>query len=167
MAIFFFSLKRRRYFPSSLWEAVEIEELQELPWDVDGHRLIKVEYDKDPLKWMLSTRDGRPWKEWSRSRECGNFIQKRVARCSGSYTCKNTGCFFLAKHGKANKTQSEYNDEKRVCFSCGTEMAHEECECAKIWEFHDLYMLVKHWGTHTCYVKPRPQLYKQETKEAF
>ena len=85
------------------------------------------------------------------SRRSGFSGVRRLARCKGSYRCRNDNCNFFQEHGQPNNTQFSKNGKGNVC---GLDGAYVPCEGRKVWEFDDVTCKVRvnHTGDHSCLV---------------
>lgn len=141
------------------WDDVQLQEIDMLPYDIDGH--CKYLLHCEPSKLMSSSKDGRPWKSYISSSRKGFSGIRRIADCKGSSICNNLQCPYIQEFNKFNTVQFESSGLEQVCSCCGELADHSPCEARKIWEFeggHDATsVIVYHEGKHSCTaVRPKP-----------
>lgn len=149
--------EKRRYHNKELnimlWDGLEVESINEFPYDVDGPRKFNMKCSKDDM--MKRTKDGRPWAKWITSSRRDFRGARRIARCRGSPVCPQESCPYREQYGCANRVQFQKIASVRVCFTCGTPAIQVECQAVKIWEYErgSTYVTIMHKGDHTCVAK--------------
>ena len=73
----------------SLLKEVMPQEVEELPWDIDGNIIFKIKCTED--FWIDSVSDGCWWKVVQSSRKDLEG-ERKFATCMGSYICNNPEC---------------------------------------------------------------------------
>ena len=149
----------------SLWYGVDVEVVDELPYDIDGTRVFQVRYDKDEHK----VRDGRPWKSWVTSSRKNFHGKRNVQSCNGSYLCPNKDCPYKKQFGKTNNVQFVRSGGKQRCRSCNFKGDYVKCPARKVSEYpqDSTFATVYHIGTHTCTAIRKPTLHADSDIEQF
>ena len=149
----------------SLWYGVDVEVVEELPYDIDGTRVFQVPFDKDER----NVRDGRSWKPWVTSSRKGFRGKRNVQSCKGSYLCKNNRCPYEKQFGKANNVQFVKAGGKYRCRSCSGKGEYISCPARKVCEYpqDSGFATIYHLGTHTCTAKHKPKLHATSDIEQF
>lgn len=131
-----------------LWNDVDVEIVNELPYDIVGTRVFQVQFDKDERK----VSDGHLWKPWVTSSRKGFSGKRNVQSCGGSYLCPNKNCPYEKQFGKPNSVQFVRSGEKTRCRSCKCKGEFIPCCARKISEYpqDSNYATVYHIGKHTC-----------------
>ena len=146
-----------------IFEGLKIENVTELPFDIDGLHQFKLM--SDPAKMMDSSKDGRPWQTWCTSKRSKHRGVRRRARCGGSWRCPNPKCLFLKEKGSCDDVQFTEGQNKTY-FVCEEEATFVRCPAVKIWEFSsdkaevDIY----HFGCHTCRAIPNKRNLQVESR---
>ena len=113
---------------------VEVLKTSSLPVGIDGKRAYEIPFN--PNERMASSKnDGRNWMRYMPSRRSGFSGVRRLARCKGSYRCRNDNCNFLQEYGRPNNTQFSKNGK---CNVCGLDGTYVSSEGRKVWEFYDV-----------------------------
>ena len=72
----------------SLLRDVKTEEVEELPWDIDGNAIYKMKHEED--FWIESVPDGCWWKVVHSSRK--DLKVKECCNMFGIFICNNPQC---------------------------------------------------------------------------
>ena len=78
------------------FENVDINIVDELPWEIDGVKIYKKTRTMD--FWWDETKDGRWWKV-SDSSWCALNGERKFLTWTGSYVCNNPNCSKLTSEG--------------------------------------------------------------------
>jgi len=149
-----------------LWAECQINEVAALPFDIDGACCYKLNYDNNAP--MRSSQDGRPWGKWVTSSRVEFDGQRRTASCSGTYQCHNSRCPFLHSYSKANKVNFKKKGKEDItCSCCGYEATQVQCPARKVWEFHKDFVIVYHYGNHSCEAKTVDKSIRDDAAEFF
>ena len=62
---------KRKSIPHDTWEKCIIENVDSLPYDIDGTKIYELPYDPSPNMKMRSSIDGRKWGTWATSSRRG------------------------------------------------------------------------------------------------
>ena len=146
--------KRQKKIGPELWSNVKIEQVDQIPDDVDGLRVYEVQLNDTSSKQqsrMSTVKDGRPWKKDSGTQWKG-LRNVRYSDCLGSHTCINPQCDFQKEYGVVNKTQ--FNKKNKLCHVCGNPGKHVPCFARRYIVSKRESVLVYHCGKHTCPSKP-------------
>ncbi|XP_066924611.1 uncharacterized protein [Clytia hemisphaerica] len=137
--------------PRVVWEDQEEQEVDNIPYNIDGLCIYKVKADKRS-EIHEKLHDGRRWKRDSRTTWAG-FESVRYRDCSGGYTCPNTDCPFFIEFKHPNKNRFK---KKSLCEYCEVSGFHTSCNARKYTCFRsDTEVLVYHVGLHTCEAKKK------------
>ncbi|CAH3039627.1 unnamed protein product [Porites lobata] len=109
-SVFSLTEKRLKLDPS-LWFGVDVEVVNELPYDIDGSKVFQVRFHKDGR----NIHDGRPWKPWVTSSRKGFRGKRNVQSCRGSYLCTNKNCPY--KNNLEEQTVSSSLDLEETNFA--------------------------------------------------
>ncbi|KAL9963788.1 hypothetical protein ACROYT_G027330 [Oculina patagonica] len=161
----FIKKRKKVKLDPSLWYGVDVEAVNELPYDIDGTRVFQVRFDRDER----NVRDGRSWKPWVTSSRKGFRGKRNVQSCKGSYLCKNNRCPYEKQFGKANNVQFVKAGGKYRCRSCNGKGEYISCPARKVSEYpqDSAFATIYHLGTHTCTAKRKPKLYATSDIEQF
>lgn len=144
-------------FPYHLFKNTPVEEVDELPRDMDGKKVFALKLDGN-LTYHQVIRDKRYF-VMSQSRTKGCVFTKRIGHCQGGFACPNTSCVKLlcSETLTPNKSHFQNRNGYKACFSCGTPAIREPCPARKMAEqVEPGRVLVYHLGTHSCTPKPGP-----------
>ncbi|CAH3041908.1 unnamed protein product [Porites lobata] len=103
--------RKRLKLDPSLWFGVDVEVVNELPYDIDGSKVFQVRFHKDGR----NIHDGRPWKPWVTSSRKGFRGKRNVQSCRGSYLCTNKNCPY--KNNLEEQTVSSSLDLEETNFA--------------------------------------------------
>ena len=152
-----------------MWKDCQVQVVSKLPFDIDGLAAYKLPFD--PSDKMASTKDGRHWKQWVTSNRVGFFGLRRIASCSGCFTCKNDKCPYLESFEKRNSVKFIRKGSEIECTICGYQNTEKiPCSAKKVWEFHEesRTVTVYHMGNHTCTaVKPNDKDIRDDVAKYF
>ena len=81
--------KRCNRMDISLLKEIMPQEVEQLPWDIDGNVIFKMKCEED--FWIDSVSDGHWWKVVPSSRKDLEG-ERKFATCMGSYICNNPEC---------------------------------------------------------------------------
>ena len=81
------------------FENVDINIVDELPWEIDGVKIYQKTSTMD--FWWDETKDGRWWKVSDSSWSTLNG-ERKFLTCTGSYVCNNPNCSKLTSEGVKN-----------------------------------------------------------------
>ena len=145
-----------------MWYQIESEEVQELPYDIDGKCVYTLLFDVRHC--MKYTKDGRPWKSWSTSTRKHFGGMQRKACCSGSFKCTNEDCTFRRYYQKENCIP--FNSSDKTCSICGKSGLYVLCDAVNIWKFNDNKNMVTvfHDSIHICLARELFEI-SEEVKE--
>ena len=116
------------------YENVEVNRVDELPWEIDGLKIYKKKSTMD--FWWDETKDGRWWKV-SDSSHSGKNGERKFLTCTGSYVCDNPSCSKLTSKGVKNHNHSiQAKGGGYTCHSCGYYVQKEHCGAMKILDFN-------------------------------
>ena len=84
--------RRRSKVDPEIWKNRFPEDVEELPFNIDGTCVFRLNFQEDEIK--KSTNDNRPWNVWvtTNSKACPGV--RRKTTCSGSFKCTNSKCMF-------------------------------------------------------------------------
>ena len=177
-----FSKKRRRIssssssdddLPTASFLNVElVQNVDNLPWDINGDCSFKLPYDKSVGQRMKSSKDGRDWQRYNKSYTKDFPKQKGLrlkASCKGSHQCTNKLCPFWLYYERPNTSHILRTGDDNVCEECHTKMTFISCNAMKIWEFakDSNFVVIHHKGNHTCFPLKKPKLPAKEIKEVI
>jgi hypothetical protein len=144
------SVNNSKFMSPSLWDNCEPEEVDSIPYDINGLRKFLLVCEKKDM--MKVSKDGRPWSTWmTSSRRNFNGI-RRLAVCNGSFRCDVTSCQLK---GQPNTLQFHSVNGRRRCSICGIEATFVPCCARKVWEYSEGQLCVMYYGDHTCSAKPK------------
>ena len=132
---------------------MEIEMVNEIPWDVDGeHRYVIF---CEPDEFVDKSKDGRWYRMNTSSRKGLNGFRK-TGTCLGSVLCQNIGCSKLQTEGVVNSSEFEKEYGCHICKCCGYYAVQIHCGCKKIIEYDNDTKELTVWyeGEHNCTPKP-------------
>ena len=81
--------------------------------------------------------------------------RRKSATCKGSFSCENSNCIFQLESGEENSAHFKTESDDKFCNLCGQIMTFRPYYACKIWEFQEEHVIVKHFGYHTCVLKPK------------
>uniref|UniRef100_A0A7M5VBJ9 OTU domain-containing protein n=2 Tax=Clytia hemisphaerica TaxID=252671 RepID=A0A7M5VBJ9_9CNID len=141
--------KFQRKIPRIIWEGKSVNEVPNIPYDIDDIKVYHVQSSDGLLPQKL--RDGRNWKPDSRTSWAG-YKSVRYRECRGGFTCSNPSCPYVKKFGKSNTVSFDKNHYCKFCQASGI---YERCEARKYIAYthnpNEAY--VYHYGFHTCVPK--------------
>ena len=142
--------RKRNRINMQNYENVQVNTVDELPWEIDGLQIYKKQSTMD--FWWDETKDGRWWKV-SDSSHSGLNGERKFLICTGSYVCNNSTCSKLTSEGVKNRNHFiQAKGGGYTCHSCGYYVQNEYCGAMKILEF-DIdtnYITAYHYGNHIC-----------------
>ena len=148
------------------YENVQVNTVDELPWEIDGLQIYKKQSTMD-FRWD-EIKDGRWWKVSDSSRS-GLNGERKFLTCTGSYVCNNCTCSKLTSEGVKNRNHFiQAKGRGYTCHSCGYYVQKEYCGAMKILEF-DIdtnYITAYHYGNHICWPKQNKKQQLQYAKDA-
>ena len=144
----------RNHLDMTCFQTVPVEVMDEMPWDIDGNRIITVSCNAD--FWIDCTKDGRWWRTVQSSHkdlkgEC------KFLTCTGSFVCNNPTCSKLTSEGVKNCI--DFKKERHsgyTCKCCGYYVKKKYCGAMKAMEYDEISncVTVYHQGNHNCTLKP-------------
>ena len=157
--------RKRLKLDPSLWFGVDVEVVNELPYDIDGSKVFQVRFHKDGR----NIHDGRPWKPWVTSSRKGFRGKRNVQSCRGSYLCTNKNCPYKKQFGRANSVQFVRSGGNELCRSCNFKGEYISCSARKVSEYPEGSNIatIYHIGNHTCTAIPKPKLHADSDIEQF
>ena len=114
-----------------------VEEVNEIPWDIDGNITYKMKSDVD--FWINNMHDGRWWHTVESKQKGFTDVMKgkrKFATCHGSYVCKNDECTKWLTENVWNRI--DFRQRKGggyTCKSCGYYIEREYWGALKAMEF--------------------------------
>ena len=145
----------KHFLDMKKFRGVEVEMVDNIPWEVDGIHIYKILCDRD--EWIDKQKDGRWYKMNSTERKFFGGSRK-IGRCQGSRICHNVHCSKLQTEGICNTAPNGFypEDGMHVCRSCGYYAVQIFCGCVKVTEYnYDTNELtVWYQGDHICTLKP-------------
>ena len=140
-------------FPFQFFEGVEMEEVDQLPDDVDGLKKFKI---PTTIANFNNCVKDRCWFKMSKSTISSMQAVRRVGKCQGSYKCVNQSCSFLSTEQQENKSKFNNYGGMKICHSCGSFAKSTDCPARKLVDFieEESAVYVYHIGQHTCKLKP-------------
>ena len=158
--------RKRNQINMQNFENVQVNTVDELPWEIDGLQIYKKQSTMD--FWWDETKDGRWWKV-SDSSCSGLNGERKFLTCRGSYVCNNSTCSKLTSEGVKNRNHFiQAKGGGYTCHSCGYYVQKECCGVVKILEF-DIdtnYITAYHYGNHICWPKPNKKQQLQYAEDA-
>ena len=134
-----------------MFELIETEVINEVPWDVDGTH--KYENECKVNEWVDRSKDGR-WYKMNSSGRKGFKGTRKTGICKRSMMYENTACTKLLTMGVCNTNEFTYETGGYVCKCCGYFVMVENCGCKKITEYDEKKLLtVWYQGKHNCHIK--------------
>ena len=113
----------------SLLTDVTTEEVEELPWDIDGNAVYKMKCEEG--FWIDSVPDGHWWKVVQSSRKDLKG-ERKFATCLGSFICNNPQCPKYKTEKVKNMMDFTCRPKGRyICKICGYYVATEHCSALK------------------------------------
>ena len=91
--------RKRNRINMQNYENVQVNTVDELPWEIDGLQIYKKQSTMD--FWWDETKDGRWWKV-SNSSCSGLNGERKFLTCTGSCVCNNSTCSKLTSEGVKN-----------------------------------------------------------------
>ena len=146
------SASPRLIINDSVFDTFEVQVVRNLPYDIDGICVYKLEHPQEKKCKRLTPRDGRPWGK-PLTANCKSQMAKgtrKIANCKGSYVCKEKDCLFVLSFQKENRHLFKQEEDGNRCAVCSFKAEYTPCTARKIVEFHETHILVKHYGIRTC-----------------
>ena len=140
-------MKNTKRYPVHMWNKVPIEQVKNIPEDIDGLRVYEITQSGKAVKGMPRLRDGRRWKKSSQTRWSG-YNNVRYSDCSGSYRCINSACNFKREYGVVNRTH--FDKMTKTCSICGSAGQYIQCNARRYIASCGKTTRVYHYGKHTC-----------------
>ena len=153
-------------FPMHLLINTEAECVDELPHDIDGFKLYKI--NCSPHKWVQKNQDLWYFK-MNTSRRKDLIGTKKVGRCLGSQYHMSANCPFKhSAEGQSNTVNFQNVSSHKVCFSCGSIASRKWCGTCKMTEYcmESGTLTVYHVDVHKCHLKKDTKIYKMQVREA-
>ena len=104
--------RKRNRINMQNYENVQVNTVDELPWEIDGLQIYKKQSTMD--FWWDETKDGRWWKVSDSSRS-GLNGERKFLTCTGSYVCNNSTCSKLTSEGVKNRNHFIQAKGVKVC----------------------------------------------------
>lgn len=147
-----------------IWAGVPVEEVDHLPYDINGLKMYCLSYD--PADTFASSVDGTKWGAYVSSRRSGFTGKRFLKSCKGSHRCPNEMCGYYRQYKEVNRVQFDKNGQ---CHSCGAEAEFVPCHAKKIWEYPDgeLRVTVYHSGFHSCVPIKKSRAPQTDASKAF
>ena len=128
--------------------------MDEMPWDIDGNRIITVSCSAD--FWIDCAKDGRWWRTVQSSHKDLKGEHKFLTY-TVSFVCNNPTCSKLTSEGVKNCI--DFKKERHsgyTCRCCGYYVKKTYCGTLKAMEYDERSncVTVYHQGNHNCTLKP-------------
>ena len=137
----------------SLLKEVMPQEVEELPWGIDGNDIFKMKCEED--FWVDSVCDGCWWKVVQSSRKDLQG-ERKFATCLGSYICNNPDCPKYTTEKVKNLMNFKHVPKRSyTCKICRYYVMRVHCGALKAVEYDEEcgYITIYHTGNHICNVK--------------
>ena len=89
----------RNHLDMTSFQNVPVEVMDEMPWDIDGNRIITVSCNED--FWIDCAKDGRWWRTVQSSHKDLKG-ERKFLTCTSSFVCNNPTCSKLTSEGVKN-----------------------------------------------------------------
>ena len=137
-----------------LLKVVMPQEVEQVPWDIDGNVIYKMKCEDD--FWIDSVSDGHWWKVVQSSRKDLQG-ERKFATCLGSYICNNPECPKYTTEKVKNLMDFKHGPKVSYTYKiCGYYVTREHCGTLKAVEHDEGFgcITIYHTGAHICNVKP-------------
>ena len=118
--------KQSKAVKKDLWRDVELQDVEKIPYDIDGLLAYILVSPNRNLK-LQKVKDGRPWKK-DNSTKWSDYEKVRFKSCGGCLKCPNTNSSFLKEYGCKNRVKF---DKEKCCIICGALGITMFCEARK------------------------------------
>ena len=145
----------RVLFPEDIFEDVEPQEVNSVPYNIDGNHSYSIKTQN--RKWHKFQEDGR-WFLMHTSTVRNSNIVRKTGKCMGSYQCNNDDCpRYTSGKGRNTYAFTRIGFNLYECKTCGAVAEREFCGAMKLTKFYpdQTKLEVYYAGTHKCSLKQR------------